>query len=171
MRCRIGESVKMPAEQHTARHARCIRRKSMLTISDGGQGISRRDFLTIGALGLGGLSLSSLFAARAAAAETQNPVTGKSVIFLFQQGGPSQFETFDPKMEAPDTIRTVTGSVQTSLPGVIFGDTMQRLARIAHKLTVVRSYQTNNGGHNIQPLVGPDSLDANIGSYFSRVAG
>jgi len=141
----------------------------MLTISDGA--MKRRDFLTIGGLGLGGLSLSSLFAARAGAAETGNPITGKSVIFVFQQGGPSQFETFDPKMEAPDNIRTVTGCVQTSLPGVIFGDTMQRTAALAHKLAIVRSYQTNNGGHNIQPLVGPDSLNANIGSYYSRVAG
>jgi hypothetical protein len=48
---------------------------------------------------------------------------------------------------------------------------MSRLARLAHKLTVVRSFQTNNGGHNIQPLVGPDSLNANVGSFYSRVAG
>ena len=143
----------------------------MLTISEGSRGISRRNFLTIGGLGLGGLSLSSLFAAKAAAEGTINPLSGKSVIFLFQQGGPSQFETFDPKPEAPDGIRTVTGTVRTSLPGVLFGDKMQRLSRLAHKLAVVRSYQTNNGGHNIRPLVGNDSLEANIGSFFSRVAG
>ena len=143
----------------------------MLTISDGGQGIRRRDFLTIGALGLGGLSLSSLFAARAAAAETHSPVTGKSVIFLFQQGGPSQFETFDPKPEAPQGIRTVTDIVRTSMPGVLFGEPMSQLARLAHKLTIVRSFQTNNANHNLEPIVGPDTLGANMGALFSRVTG
>lgn len=61
--------------------------------------------------------------------------------------------------------------VETSLPGVLFGDTMSQLAKLAHRLTVVRSFQTNNGAHNIQPIVGPDSLNANIGSLYSRVVG
>ncbi|MCA9271253.1 MAG: DUF1501 domain-containing protein, partial [Planctomycetales bacterium] len=98
-------------------------------------------------------------------------VTGKSVIFLFQQGGPSQFETFDPKMDAPLGIRTLTGAAQTSVPGVVFGDTLQQLSRVAHKLTVVRSFQTGNAGHNIKPIVGPESLNANIGALYSRMAG
>lgn len=144
----------------------------MLTINDGHRAISRRKLLTIGSLGLGGLSLPTLFATKAAASGSQSgAVRGKSVIFLFQQGGPSQFETFDPKPYAPSGIRTVTDTVQTSLPGIAFGETMDRLSKLAHKLTVVRSYQTNNGGHNIRPIVGPDSLDANIGAHFSRVAG
>src|SRR5215470_13987847 len=98
--------------------------------------MSRRGFLTLGTLGIGGLSLSSLLGA-----EERRPghVTGKSVIFLFQQGGPSQFETFDPKPEAPAGTRTVTDIVKTSVPGVYFGDTMGQIARHAHKLTIVRS--------------------------------
>jgi hypothetical protein len=143
----------------------------MLTISERSRGINRRAFLTVGSLGLGGLTLSSLLAGRARGDDSANLVTGKSVIFLFQQGGPSQFETFDPKPEAPEGVRTVTGTVQTSVPGLHFGDTMSRLAKVAHKLTVVRSFQTNNGGHNLQPIVGPDSLNANIGCLFSRVVG
>ena len=130
----------------------------------------RRRLLTIGGMALGGLSLADLFAVRAAA-ESTPMVTGKSVIFLFQQGGPSQFETFDPKPDAPIDIRTIDGTIQTSLPGVRFGDTMQRLARIADKLTIVRSFQTDNGEHNIRPIVGPDSLNANVGSLVSRVVG
>jgi uncharacterized protein (DUF1501 family) len=142
----------------------------MLTIYDG-QPINRRELLRIGSLGAAGLTLPSLLAAAAHGQESESPLTGKSVIFLFQQGGPSQFETFDPKVEAPDGIRTVTGVTQTSLPGVTFGDTLGRLSTLAHKLTVVRSFQTNNGGHNIQPIVGPDSLDTNIGVHYARVAG
>jgi uncharacterized protein (DUF1501 family) len=138
----------------------------MLKICDG-RCLARRDFLTIGTLGLGGLSLSSLLAA----AERPRHVTGKSVIFLFQQGGPSQFETFDPKPDAPEGIRTLTGTVPTTLPGVRFGTPLGQLARVAHKLTIVRSFQTNNAAHNIQPIVSPDTLQANIGSLFSRVVG
>lgn len=143
----------------------------MLTIDNGRHGINRRRFLTIGGLGLGGLSLSSLLAARAAGDQAVNPISGKSVIFLFQQGGPSQFETFDPKVDVPDATRTIGGTVQTSLPGVSFGETVSRLAKIAHKLNIVRSFKTNNSGHNIQPIVGPDSLETNIGVHYSRVAG
>jgi hypothetical protein len=98
-------------------------------------------------------------------------LTGKSVIFLFQQGGPSQHETFDPKPDAPSNSRTVGDTIQTSLPGVRFGATMGRLSKLAHKFTVVRSFQTNNAGHNIQPIVGKDSRDAHLGTHFARVAG
>ena len=140
----------------------------MLGIFDGEQGISRRRLLTIGGLGLGGLSLPTLYASGGSDSDV---VTGKSVIFLFQQGGPSQLETFDPKMEIPLGNRTIGGCIPTSIPGVTFGSTMERLAKLAHKLTIVRSFQTNNAGHNIKPIVGPDSLEANIGTHYSRVAG
>lgn len=140
----------------------------MLTISTRTNGISRRRFLTIGSLGIGGLTLLT---SGSAGSESSNLATGRSIIFLFQQGGPSQFETFDPKMEAPDGMRTVTGVTQTSIPGVQFGDTFARLAKIAHKMTIIRSFQTNNGNHNIYPIVGPESLNANIGSLYSRVVG
>lgn len=140
----------------------------MLTLADRMAPLSRRGFLTLGTLGLGGLSLPSLLAA---AEERPSHITGKSVIFLFQQGGPSQLETFDPKPDAPDGVRTVTGTVQTAIPGVLFGDTMAQLAKRADKLTIVRSFQTNNAEHNIQPIVGPATLNANMGSVYSHVVG
>jgi len=140
----------------------------MLTLVDSQHRLDRRGFLTLGALGVGGLSLPSLL--RAAEGQTSH-LRGRSVVFVFQQGGPSQFETFDPKPEALEGIRTVTGITQTSTPGVIFGDTMSQLSKIADKLTIVRSYQTNNGEHNIHPLVSPETLNANIGCLFSRVVG
>ena len=143
----------------------------MLNIYDGNRPLTRRKLLTIGGLGLGGLSLPTLLASKAAAADSQKHISGKSVIFLFQQGGPSQFETFDPKPDAPDGVRTVTGVTSTNVSGTIFGDTMQQTAKVANKLNIVRGFQTGNGGHNIQPIVGPDSLEANIGVHYSRVAG
>ena len=124
--------------------------------------LTRRQLLKIGGLGLAGLSLADLFAAKSAAAPSASPLAGKSVIFLFQQGGPSQFETFDPKPDASSDIRTITGVTQTSVPGLYFGDTLEQLSRLADKLTIVRSVQTGNAEHNIRPIVGPDSWPAAV---------
>jgi len=132
-------------------------------------GWSRRDFLRIGSLSLGGLSLAHLAAARAADADSL--LTGKSVVFLFMHGGPPQTETFDPKMGAPSGIRSVTGEIRTSLPGVTYGSTFPQLAKLAHKTAVVRSFVTGDGNHNIKPLVCPETFGANPGSIFARVAG
>lgn len=143
----------------------------MLSLFDTNPLLTRREMLRIGSLALGGLSLPSLLGMKANAAPSTSPVSGKSVIFLFQQGGPPQFETFDPKPDAPDGIRTLTGVTQTSLPGVLFGDTLAQLAPLAHKLSIIRSYHTGNAGHNIIPIVSPDSMNANIGCLVSRVLG
>jgi hypothetical protein len=126
----------------------------MLKICDARGRLGRRDFLRIGSLGLGGLSLGNLLAAQALAAKGTRPVTGKSVIFLFMHGGPSQIETFDPKMDAPAGIRSVTGEIPTALPGVSFGSTFTRLAGLADKLAIVRSFRTGDANHDIKPIVG-----------------
>ena len=97
--------------------------------------------------------------------------TGKSVIFLFLQGGPSQYETFDPKMSAPSDIRSATGQISTSLPGVTFGSHFPRLARLAHQLAIVRSFSTGDANHDIKPLVCRDTFGASLGAIYARVAG
>src|SRR5687767_2932956 len=142
----------------------------MLTLYDRCPRWGRRDFLRIGGLGLGGLSLSNLLSAMAGAASPR-PVTDKSVIFLFLHGGPSQIETFDPKMTAPPGIRSVTGELATSLPGVTFGGTFPKLAALADKLSIVRSFTTGDANHDIKPVVGRVTAGANLGSLYSRVAG
>ncbi len=141
----------------------------MLSLHAGSR-FNRRQLLSIGSLALGGFSLASLLAQRAAAA-SESTRSRKSIIFLFQQGGPSQFETFDPKLDAPSDIRTITDCVRTKLPGVLFGDSLPQLARLADKLTIVRSFQTGNAEHNIRPIVGPESLGASLGALYGRLAG
>jgi hypothetical protein len=98
-------------------------------------------------------------------------VTDKSVIFLFLHGGPSQTETFDPKMTAPSGIRSATGETATTIPGVTFGATFTRLASLAHKVAVVRSFVPGDANHDIKPVVGRDTFGANLGSIYARVAG
>jgi hypothetical protein len=141
----------------------------MLTIHDQRPGYGRRDFLRIGSLALGGMSLPGLLASRALAADPL--VKDKSVIFLFLHGGPSQFETFDPKMSAPAEIRSVTGEIPTSLPGITFGGTFPKLAKLANKFSLVRSFATGDGNHDIKPIVGRDTAGASLGSIYARVAG
>jgi hypothetical protein len=146
----------------------------MLSIFDSRPGYSRREFLRIGTLGLGGLSLPHLLGARALAAGNKPITTGKSVIFLFQFGGPSQFETFDPKMSAPDGVRSVTGEIATALPGVTFGSSFPQLARRANQLAIVRSYVPGRevSNHLIYPIVHPqETRGASLGALYSRMAG
>jgi hypothetical protein len=105
------------------------------------------------------------------AEEPSGLLTGKSVIFLFLHGGPSQVETFDPKMDQPEGIRSATGEIATALPGVTFGATFPNLAARADRLTVVRSFVPGDADHNLKPLVGRDSFGANPGAILARVAG
>src|SRR5262245_34031534 len=138
----------------------------MLTFRD--TNASRRAFLQVGGLALGGLTLPGLLAHRAAAAANMRPVKDKSVIFLFLHGGPSQFETFDPKMDAAAEIRSTTGEIPTKLSGITFGSTFPKLAALNDKFTIVRSFTTGDANHDIKPIVGKGTLGANIGSLYAR---
>ncbi|MEO1999375.1 MAG: DUF1501 domain-containing protein, partial [Planctomycetaceae bacterium] len=110
----------------------------MLTITQDGMpgGATRRDVLRIGASSLGGLTLAGLLAAKTHAG-LGRALKDRSVVVLNLQGGPTQFETFDPKMTAPSEIRSITGEVGTSLPGVTFGGSLPRLASLADHMAVV----------------------------------
>jgi uncharacterized protein (DUF1501 family) len=109
-------------------------------------GSSRRDFLKIGTLGLCGLTLADLLRARAA----EGKATTKrvpSVVLLFLDGGASHIETFDPKMTAPQEYRSLFGAVKTSLPGVEFGGLLPKMAALANKMAIVRSFTHKDGDH------------------------
>jgi hypothetical protein len=132
--------------------------------------LGRREFLRVGGLALGGLSLPQLYGGTKLESAGR-PITDKSVIFLFLHGGPSQIETFDPKMTAPVEIRSATGEIKTAIPGVTFGGTFPKLAALADRFTVVRSFTTGDANHDIKPIVGKDSFGANLGAAYSSVAG
>ena len=146
----------------------------MLTLYDRLDRGSRRGFLRLGgtmAIAASGLSLAHLSALHLQAQSTPSLLTGKSVIFLFLHGGPSQFETFDPKMDRPEGIRSATGELATALPGITFGTSFPGLAARANRLNIVRSFAPGDADHNLKPLVGRDSFQANPGAVLARVAG
>ena len=143
----------------------------MLSIGNFGNSFGRRDFLRVGGLGLGGLTLADLLRTNSSAASGGELTTGKSVIFLFMHGGPSQVETFDPKMDRPSEIRSATGEVSTTLPGITYGGTFPKLAKLAHRTSIVRSFRTGTGAHDIKPIVGKDTFGANLGTVYSRIVG
>ena len=117
-------------------------------------GLSRRQLLTAGGAGLLGLSLPQILAA-----ESQSPKVGqgraKSVIFLFLFGGPSQYETFDLKPDAPAEIRGPFLPIDCRTPGLLIGEHLPKLANVSDKFCVVRSMthdfnDHSGGGHYIQ---------------------
>lgn len=140
----------------------------MLTLCD--PRCTRRSFLQAGALAFGGINSGAILA-DGVRASADLPVHGKSVILLFMHGGPSQIETFDPKMNAPAEIRSATGEVSTRSPGVTFGGTFPKLAGLSDRLTVIRSFVTGDGNHDIKPVVNRATGGANLGSIFAHVAG
>ena len=135
--------------------------------------VTRRDFLRLGALGLGALGLGGLTLPQVlqAAGTHKDFLHDRSVVFLFMHGGPPQAETFDPKMSAPAEYRCFNGEIKTTIPGLTYGASMQKLAKLADKTSIVRSFTTGDGSHNLKPLVSRHSLDSNIGSIYSRVGG
>ncbi len=101
--------------------------------------VGRRDLLQVGGLSLVGMGLGDLLRLEAQAASAIRPGTAKSVVFIFQSGGPSQHETFDPKPDAPDTIRGEYGVAQTRVPGTLFCEYLPKLAARADRFSIVRT--------------------------------
>jgi hypothetical protein len=99
-------------------------------------GISRRNFLKIGALGMGGLALPELLRAEAQAGIRRSH---KAVIMIYLPGGPPHQDMFDLKLEAPSEIRGEFKPIPTAVPGIQICEHLPRLASIMNKLVVIRS--------------------------------
>ncbi|WP_165224851.1 DUF1501 domain-containing protein [Aquisphaera insulae] len=122
-------------------------------------GVSRREFLRVGGLGLAGLSLADMLRmeghaaastpTRGAPSALKKKARARSVILLWMQGGASHIDTFDPKPEAPPEIRGEFGVIPTALPGVQICEHLPRMAQHLDRTTVIRSGYSYNAGHGI----------------------
>ncbi len=134
-------------------------------------GATRRDFLKVGSLGLGGLALPDLLRARSEAAKAGISLPETSVIWLWLGGGPTHVETFDPKMTAPTEYRSTTGEVKTNVPGLTLGGTFPKMAQVADKMAFVRSFSHTNSGHGggtHYVMTGYDNRNIDNGGLPSR---
>src|SRR5262245_9846463 len=95
---------------------------------------SRRDLLTLGAMGVLGLSTADLLALREARAASRDNYAG---ILLWLTGGPSQFDSFDPKPDAPAEVRGPFSPIEANVSGVRFTEIFSRTAKHADKLAVL----------------------------------
>ena len=123
-------------------------------VCDPTAGPSRRDVLRVGGAGMLGMSLGTMFQAKALAEEKKEsgaPGWGKakSIILVYLQGGPSHLDLWDPKENVPDNVRSSFKSIPTKIPGINFTEVLPNLAKINDKFTMIRSMSyTPNGLFN-----------------------
>ncbi|TXT29401.1 MAG: hypothetical protein FD138_2427 [Planctomycetota bacterium] len=111
-------------------------------------GLTRRDWMRIGGLSLGGLSLPRLLRSQADADESRRAGTAKSVIVLFNTGGGPQHESWDPKPDGPSATRGDFGAIATRTPGLFVGELMPRTAQLTDKIAVIRTLVTGDNAHS-----------------------
>ena len=111
-----------------------------------GRDLSRRAVLR-SALVCAGVSSLPCWRVSQAQAASSSRSKKRSLILLWQDGGASHFETFDPKPDAPAEYRGELGAIPTTLPGVAFCEVLPRLAQLAHRMCVVRSLHQRSSGH------------------------
>ena len=153
----------------------------MLTILGGGgeqfcDGFSRRTFLQIGGLALGGLSIPQLLQAESASGTRRSQ--HKAVIMIYLPGGPPHQDTFDLKPDAPSEIRGPFNPIKTSARGIEICELLPRIAAIMDKLVVLRSVVGSVGFHTgFQCMTGrefenqPQGRWPFIGSVLSYLQG
>lgn len=137
------------------------------------EGWTRRDCLQLGLGMLAGGTFVDLLRARSLAAVATPAPARKpaSCILIWMDGGPTHFETFDPKPDAPAEIRGEFKPIATKTPGVYFSQHMTRLASISDKLSIIRSVCHNQGNHgagNHYMMTGaPPRIPVGCGAFVS----
>ena len=137
------------------------------------EGIRRRDCLRLGLSGVLGAGMVDLLRLRSDAAipSANGSPPATRCILIWMDGGPTHYETFDPKPEAPSEIRGQYHPISTSVPGIQFSEKMERLAGIADRLAIVRSIRHNQGNHgagNHYMMTGaPPRIPVGCGAFVS----
>jgi hypothetical protein len=138
-------------------------------------GVSRRDFLRIGGLALGGLSMPRILRAEAQSGVRKSH---KAVIMIYLPGGPSHQDIFDLKMDAPSEIRGEFQPIATNVAGIQITEHLPRLAKMMDRCTLIRSMSDCDSGHDaFQCLTGrsfknqPPGGWPSMGSILSKLEG
>jgi Protein of unknown function (DUF1501) len=133
------------------------------------EGTSRRDCLKLGLGALFGGGLAQ--ALRLRAGETASTMQAKSCILIWMDGGPTHYETFDPKPDAPSELRGEFKPIATKVPGLQLSEHLTRLAGMANDLAIVRSIRHDQGNHgagNHYMMTGaPPRIPVGCGAFVS----
>lgn len=140
-------------------------------------GINRRGFLQVGALG-GALTLADLFRAREAAGSSTPAAPTKSVIMVWLLGGPPQMDTYDMKPHAPSELRGEFQPIATSVPGIEISELFPKQARLMDKCAVLRSVVSGNSNHGDSEIfsgftepINDQARHPPIGAVYSKLRG
>ncbi len=112
-------------------------------------GMHRRDFLRIGALAGLGIALPMVFARKKALANSRRAASDVNCILIWTRGGTSHHDTFDPKPEAPLSIRGEFSAIPTAVPGVHFAEILPRMAKELGRYALLRGWNPRNAGHGV----------------------
>ncbi|MBD3673645.1 MAG: DUF1501 domain-containing protein [Planctomycetaceae bacterium] len=113
------------------------------------EGVSRRHFLQIGSIGGLGLTLPTLLAGKKLQAGAPAPSQDVNCIMIWTRGGTSHHDTFDPKPNAPASVRGEFGVIDTAVPGVQFTDIVPNMAKNLDRFAVLRGWNPRNGSHGM----------------------
>src|SRR5262245_13874270 len=110
--------------------------------------LHRRDaMIRLGQVALGTLTLPNLLAdreatraGRSASGQTSRQASAKSCVLVYLWGGPPQHDTFDPKPDAPDGIRSQFSTISTVVPGISICDQLPQIAKQTDKMAIIRSF-------------------------------
>ena len=129
-------------------------------------GVSRRTFLQIGAMGMGGLTLPQLLASEAKAGLGNR--SHKATIMIFLPGGPPHQDMWDIKTEAPRDVRGDFDPIPTNVSGIQIGELFPEMAKISDKLVYIRSLVGSEGRHDaFQCLTGHPTRNQPAGGWPS----
>jgi hypothetical protein len=145
-------------------------------------GVSRRGFLRVGALGIAGLTLGDMLRIRAHARALGTPVKDTAVIQIFLGGGPSHMDTYDLKPDAPKEFRGDFKPIATNVPGIDICELMPAQAKVMDKMAIIRSLYHDSADHGVGthwvltgfPSTVPllrDNERPSVGSIVAKVRG
>src|SRR5258708_13856185 len=142
-------------------------------IAPKGQGVTRRELLRVGGLGLLGVTLADWWRGRDVQASPSPRSSGRepSCIFIFLSGGPSHLETFDPKPNAPVNIRGPYGTIRTNVPGIQIGELLPAMAQHMDKCAILRSMTSRDEHAGMTMMSGGSKAAASYGAVLNRIKG
>lgn len=130
-------------------------------------GWSRRRLLTVGGLGMLGVSLADALRAEAQESASRRPT---ACIFVWLDGGPSQYETFDPKPEAPVEVRGPYGAIETNVPGIRISELLPTLAGQMDKFAILRTLTHSLDRHSpVHVMTGTPNQPTSFGAVVTAL--